>query len=129
MQEALYFFKGDEMATKVYLEKYAAKDAKGKILEPNPNQMLERITNEVARIERKYPNPIPHSVIADLIGNFKYIIFGGSGMAAIGLNKPVSLSNCFVIGGPDDSIESICDYWKDQAQLMKRRKNLHCVAA
>lgn len=121
MQEALYFFKGDEMAARVYLDKYAAKDSEGNVLEPDPRQMLDRIIKEFARIEKNYINPIPESTIRELLEGFRYIVCGGSVLASLGLNKPVSLSNCFVIGEVQDSIEDIYKLRTEQAHLMKRR--------
>ena len=64
-----------------------------------------------------------------LLKDFKYVIPGGSIMANLGKDIPTSLSNCFVIGQPEDSIESIFNYAKDAAQLYKRRKNTHCVTS
>lgn len=129
MKETVEYFKGDELASQVYLSKYAAKDDNGNPIEPYPNQRLSKIAEELARIEKKYLNPLSRKDIEDMLFDFKYIVLGGSAMASLGLNKPVSNSNCFVIASPNDSIDSIYDSRKDQAQLMKRRKNLHCVAA
>lgn len=59
--------------------------------------------------------------IYSLFKDFKYIIPGGSIMANLGSNNPTSLSNCFVVGQPEDNIEDIFNYARDSAQLFKRR--------
>lgn len=118
------YFDGDDMAANVWINKYALKDSSGNIYEMTPDDMHRRIASELARIEKKYPNPLPYEKIFDLIKNFKYIIPQGSPMAGIGNNFQVaSLSNCFVIGnsGNSDSYGGIMKIDQEQVQLMKRR--------
>ncbi len=123
-QEALKYFKGDELAARVWTSKYALKDSFGNIYEKSPDEMHRRLAKEIFRIEQKYPNPLSENEIYDLIKNFKYIIPAGSPMSGIG-NKfqTVSLSNCFVIGeeNPADSYGGILKIDQEQVQLMKRR--------
>ncbi|MCD4795107.1 MAG: adenosylcobalamin-dependent ribonucleoside-diphosphate reductase [Bacteroidales bacterium] len=123
-QEALKYFKGDELAARVWTSKYALKDSFGNIYEKSPDEMHRRLAKEISRIEQKYPNPLSENEIYDLIKNFKYIIPAGSPMSGIG-NKfqAVSLSNCFVIGeeNPADSYGGILKIDQEQVQLMKRR--------
>ncbi|MFO7369689.1 MAG: adenosylcobalamin-dependent ribonucleoside-diphosphate reductase [Bacteroidales bacterium] len=123
-KSTLAYFKGDELAATVWVNKYALKDSFGKIYEKNPDQMHWRIANEIHRIEQKYPNPIPLMVIHSLLKDFKYIIPQGSPMTGIGNNFQIaSLSNCFVIGnnGASDSYGGIMKIDQEQVQLMKRR--------
>ena len=123
-QSTLEYFKGDELAATVWVNKYALKDSFGKIYEKNPEQMHWRIANEIHRIEQKYPNPLPLMVIHSLLKDFKYIVPQGSPMTGIGNNFQIaSLSNCFVIGnpGPSDSYGGIMKIDQEQVQLMKRR--------
>jgi ribonucleoside-diphosphate reductase alpha chain len=123
-QSTLEYFKGDELAATVWVNKYALKDSFGKIYEKNPDQMHWRIANELYRIEQKYPNPVPLIVIHSLLKDFKYIVPQGSPMTGIGNNFQIaSLSNCFVIGnpGPSDSYGGIMKVDQEQVQLMKRR--------
>ncbi len=118
------YFKGDELAASVWVNKYALKDSDGNIFEATPDEMHHRIASEIARIEQKYPNPMSEDEIFQLIKDFKYIIPQGSPMAGIGNNAQiVSLSNCFVIGsdGPSDSYGAIMKTDQEQVQLMKRR--------
>jgi ribonucleoside-diphosphate reductase alpha chain len=118
------YFKGDEMAAKVWVNKYALKDSDGNIYELNPNHMHRRIAREIARIERKYQNPLSEETIFEVLKDFKYILPQGSPMAGIGNNLQVgSLSNCFVIGndGNSDSYGGIMKTDQEQVQLMKRR--------
>lgn len=118
------YFRGDELAARVWVNKYALKDSFGNIYEKTPNDMHRRLARELARIESKYNNPMSEDEIFDLIKDFKYIIPQGSPMAGIGNNYQVgSLSNCFVIGldGTPDSYGGIIKIDEEQVQLMKRR--------
>jgi len=121
---SLKYFKGDELAARVWINKYALKDSYDNIYEQSPQDMHVRIASEIARIEAKYPNPMSEEEIMGLIENFKYIVPQGSPMAGIGNKFQVaSLSNCFVIGnnGQSDSYGSIMKIDQEQVQLMKRR--------
>lgn len=118
------YFKSDALAATVWVNKYALKDSYGNIYEKTPDDMHRRIAHEIARIERKYPNPMSEEEIFDLIKGFKYIIPQGGPMTGIGNeNQIASLSNCFVIGvdGPADSYGAIIKIDEEQVQLMKRR--------
>lgn len=124
MEEATKYFDGDTLAAGVWMNKYALKNSEGKIFENSPDQMHRRIASEIARIEKKYPNPLSEDQIYELLKNFKYIIPAGSPMAGIGNNLQISsLSNCFVIGndGKSDSYGGIMKIDQEQVQLMKRR--------
>ena len=121
---SLQYFNGDELAARVWVNKYAVKDSFGNIYEKSPEDMHWRIANEVARIEAKYPNAISAQELFELLDHFKYIIPQGSPMTGIGNNYQVaSLSNCFVIGldGNADSYGAIIRIDEEQVQLMKRR--------
>ncbi|WP_405608563.1 adenosylcobalamin-dependent ribonucleoside-diphosphate reductase [Polaribacter sp. Asnod1-A03] len=124
LKASLKYFKNDELAATVWLNKYALKDSDGTIYESSPDDMHHRIAKEIARIEKKYKNPLSESVIFDVIKNFKYIVPQGSPMAGIGNPFQIgSLSNCFVIGnnGESDSYGGIMKIDEEQVQLMKRR--------
>ena len=121
---SLEYFKGDELAARVWATKYALKDSFGHLYELTPDDMHHRIASEIARIEKKYPNPMSEEKIFSLLKNFRYIVPQGSPMAGIGNNFQVgSLSNCFVIGldGQPDSYGGIIKIDEEQVQLMKRR--------
>ncbi|ASO04514.1 adenosylcobalamin-dependent ribonucleoside-diphosphate reductase [Arenibacter algicola] len=121
---SLEYFKGDDLAARVWVNKYALKDSQGNIYELTPDDMHHRIAKEISRIEQKYPNPLKEEQIFDLIKNFKYIVPQGSPMAGIGNPFQIaSLSNCFVIGneGQSDSYGGIMKIDQEQVQLMKRR--------
>jgi ribonucleoside-diphosphate reductase alpha chain len=118
------YFTGDELAAKVWVNKYALKDAYGNIYEKTPTDMHRRLASEVARVEKKYPNPLSEQELFDLFDHFRYIIPQGSPMTGIGNNYQIaSLSNCFVIGmdGKADSYGAIIRIDEEQVQLMKRR--------
>ena len=123
-QATLSYFGGDELAARVWVNKYAMKDSFGNIYEKSPVDMHWRIANEVARIEKKYKNPLTAQQVFDLLDHFRYIIPAGSPMTGIGnIQQVASLSNCFVIGldGKADSYGAIMRIDEEQVQLMKRR--------
>lgn len=123
-QATLAYFDGDELAARVWVNKYAMKDSFGNIYEKSPADMHHRLAGEMARIERKYPNPVSEEEIFSVLDHFRYIIPAGSPMTGIGNNYQVaSLSNCFVIGidGDADSYGAIMKEDEEQVQLMKRR--------
>jgi len=124
MAASLEYFKGDELAASVWINKYAMKDSFGNLYEHSPEDMHWRLANEFARIEKKYPNPLTEDEIYDLLKEFRYIVPQGGPMTGIGNNHQIaSLSNCFVIGHnkPADSYGGIMRIDEEQVQLMKRR--------
>lgn len=121
---SIKYFKGDELAANVWVNKYALKDSAGNLFEKTPDDMHRRIAQEIHRIELKYQNPMSEETIFNLLKDFKYIIPQGGPMSGIGNNEQiVSLSNCFVIGneGDSDSYGGILKVDQEQVQLMKRR--------
>lgn len=118
------YFGGDELAARVWANKYALKDSFGNLYELTPDDMHHRIASEIVRIEEKYPEPMTHDEVFDLMKDFRYIVPQGSPMTGIGNNFQVgSLSNCFVIGldGTPDSYGGVIRIDEEQVQLMKRR--------
>lgn len=118
------YFRGDELAARVWANKYALKDSYGNLFEKNPAEMHRRLAKEIARIEVKYPNPLSEDDVYELLKDFKYIIPQGGPMSGIGNKYQIaSLSNCFVIGhkNPADSYGGIMKIDQEQVQLMKRR--------
>jgi ribonucleoside-diphosphate reductase alpha chain len=124
IEKTTAYFKGDSLAANVWVNKYALRNAEGALYELTPDDMHRRIAREIARIEKKYPNPMTEDEIFELIRDFRYIIPQGSPMAGIGNSYQIgSLSNCFVIGndGASDSYGGIMKTDEEQVQLMKRR--------
>ena len=118
------YFNGDDLAARVWIDKYALKDEKGRIHESSPEQMHQRLAYEIARIEKKYPHPMKYGEVFELLDKFKYLIPQGGVMAGVGNDfQYTSLSNCFVIGprGNADSYGAILQVDEEQVQLMKRR--------
>ena len=118
------YFDGDDLAARVWVNKYALKDSDGTLYERTPDDMHRRIAAEIARIESKYTNPLSETEVYNLIKDFRYIVPQGSPMAGIGNPFQIaSLSNCFVIGteGSSDSYGAIMKIDQEQVQLMKRR--------
>lgn len=123
-EASFQFFQGDDLATKVWTTKYALKDSFGNTYELTPDDMHRRLAREIARIEKKYPNPLKEDELFELFRNFRYIVPQGSPMTGIGNDHQVaSLSNCFVIGFDTDadSYGAIIKLDEEQVQLMKRR--------
>ena len=123
-QSSLEYFKGDDLAARVWVNKYALKDSFGNIYEKNPDEMHRRLASEIARIEKKYPNPMTEEEVYQLLKDFKYIVPQGGPMTGIGNYFQIaSLSNCFVIWneGNSDSYGGIMKIDQEQVQLMKRR--------
>lgn len=124
LEASKIYFKGDELAASVWINKYALKDSQGNIYEKDPDDMHRRMAREIARIEAKYPNPLTEEQIYEVLKDFKYIVPQGGPMTGIGNQFQVaSLSNCFVIGndGSSDSYGGIMKIDQEQVQLMKRR--------
>lgn len=124
VQASLKYFNGDDLAARVWVNKYALKDSFGNIFELTPDDMHRRMAREIARIEKNYPNPLTEEEIYQTLKDFKYIVPQGGPMTGIGNNFQIaSLSNCFVVGneGRADSYGGILKIDQEQVQLMKRR--------
>ena len=123
-QASLEYFNGDDLAARVWVNKYALKDSFGNIYECSPDQMHRRLANEIARVEKKYKNPMDAEFVYNLLKGFKHIVPQGGPMTGVGNNYQIaSLSNCFVVGndGNSDSYGGIMKIDQEQVQLMKRR--------
>jgi len=124
VEASIEYFKGDELAARVWANKYALKDSFGNLYEKTPDDMHRRLAREIRRIELKYKNPLPEELIYGILKDFKYIVPQGGPMTGIGNDFQIaSLSNCFVIGndGDSDSYGGIMKIDQEQVQLMKRR--------
>ena len=130
------YFCGNELATSVWISKYALKDSDGNFLEKTPDDMHARMATEFARIEHEFPSkkhkdksaygnsrtPLTKDDIYNLFAQFRDIIPQGSIMAVLGdTTYTGSLSNCVVISSPYDSYGGISFTDEQLAQLMKRR--------
>lgn len=132
--EVLNYFNGDDLAANVWQSKYAQEGEK------TPDDMHRRLAKEFARIEEKYKleeplkdrlqnlssygqkrDSLSEESIYNLFKDFKYIVPQGSIMSQLGSKSIGSLSNCFVIGQPEDSYGGIFQKDEEMAQLMKRR--------
>lgn len=121
-EASLKYFQGDELAARVWVNKYALKDSFGNLFERTPDDLHHRLASEIARIEKKYPNPLSEKELFTLFEGFKYIVPQGGPMTGIGNDFQIgSLSNCFVVGNGADSYGGIMMVDQEQVQLMKRR--------
>jgi len=143
MDKLLKYFHGDNLAAKVWRDKYQLKDDMERPLEETPDDMHKRMAKAIFESDTKYltieksslyrhydqlshygkiRERLSEESIFDLLKDFKYIIPGGSTMTMLGNHYQIgSLSNCFVIGQPDDSYAGIMKLREEQVQLMKRR--------
>ncbi|MDB4337649.1 ribonucleoside-diphosphate reductase, adenosylcobalamin-dependent, partial [bacterium] len=121
-ESSLEYFKGDELASNVFVTKYALSNKHGDYLETSPHDMHKRIASEFARIEKKYPKPMTEDEIFNLLDSFSYVVPQGSPMSGIGNNNQIqSISNCFVIDPPCDSYGGILKTDQELVQIAKRR--------
>jgi ribonucleoside-diphosphate reductase alpha chain len=121
-EASLKYFQGDELAARVWVNKYALKDSYGNLFELTPDDLHHRLSSEIARVEKKYPNPLAEKELFELFEGFKYIVPQGGPMTGIGNDfQTGSLSNCFVVGNGADSYGGIMMVDQEQVQLMKRR--------
>lgn len=114
---------GDELAAKVFVDKYALRNSKMELIEKTPDDMHRRMASEFARIEsKKFKNPLTESEIYEYFKNFNRIVAQGSPMYGIG-NKAqfISLSNCYVVDSPHDAYGSIMEADENLVQISKRR--------
>ena len=123
LENSIKYYNGDDLAAKVFLDKYALRNNNGVLLEDIPYKMHLRIANEFARIEKgKFKIPLSVDEILGYLDRFKYIIPQGSPMFGIGNNfQIISLSNCFVVDSPVDSVGGILKTDQQLAQICKRR--------
>jgi len=121
-EKSLEYFNGDDLAAKVFVDKYALRDLDSNFDELTPDDMHHRIAKEFAKIESKYDNPMPEEEIYELLKDFKYIVPQGSPMSAIGNPYQIqSAGNCFVVESPADSYAGICHTDQQMVHLQKRR--------
>lgn len=138
-ESSLKYFNGDELAATTWIKKYCLKNNDETFNELNPDDMHKRMAKEFAKVEQSYEHntdnqknlklseygynrgSLNEDSIYNLFKDFKYVIPGGSVMSGLGSPLPVSLSNCWVIDGPNDSIDDIFRVCNEQSQLMKRR--------
>lgn len=118
---SLEYFNGDELAAKVFADKYSLQNEVGEFLECSLEDTLKRSANEFSRVENKYPNPLDKKVISDYLLS-KTIMPQGSPISGIGNPYQVmSISNCFVLESPYDSYGGIMKTDQEEAHLMRRR--------
>lgn len=123
LAETIKYFNGDDLAAKVWLDKYALYDNEDNLLELTPTDMHKRLAKEFARIEQnKFKHPLSYDEIFAMFDRFKRIIPQGSPMYGVGNKyKYISLSNCFVISPPYDSYSGIMHTDAEMVALSSRR--------
>ncbi len=117
------YFKHDELAYDVWRSKYQQN-------EETVEQFFSRLSDNfyrefkhhdsLSKYGKERLNEPYNKTLKTLFEDFKYVIPGGSVLAGIGTDKPVSLSNCYVVG-TKDSVSEIFDTAKQMANIYKRR--------
>ena len=123
LDASIKYFNGDELAAKVFIDKYALRNENMDLVESTPDDMHRRIAREFARIEKKkFKSPLSENEIYDLLKGFDRIVPQGSPMYGTG-NKYqfISLSNCYVVESPLDAYGSIMEADENLVQIGKRR--------
>jgi ribonucleoside-diphosphate reductase alpha chain len=123
LRDSIEYFNNDELAGKVFVDKYALRNKENDLFHENtPKDMHRRISVNIARIQkRKYTSPLSEEQIFNLIDRFKYIVPQGSPMYGIGNPNYVSIGNCFVLDPPEDTYNSILATDEQLVQISKRR--------
>ncbi len=118
----LEYFAGDELAATVASSKYLLRNSKNEYLESSPEQMIDRVAREFARVESRYTNPVSFDRIRASMERFRYIVPQGSPLFGIGnTHQTCSIANCFVVDSPIDSYGGILRTDEELVQIMKRR--------
>lgn len=119
LEAAQAYFHGEKLPATVFAGKYALRDKENNFYELTPADMRVRMAREFARIEANYPNALSEKMI---LAYLDLIYPQGSPMFGIGNPfQTVSLSNCAVLGNPQDTMSSILETGRDMANLYKRR--------
>src|SRR5450759_1223647 len=83
-EASLKYFQGDELAARVWVNKYALKDSFGNLFELTPDDLHHRLAREIHRVEMKYKNPLSEELIYSVLKDFRYIVPQGGPMTGIG---------------------------------------------
>jgi len=120
-EKSLSFFRGDDLASSVWMSKYALKKDES-YLELDPTDTINRMTDGIYGAEILQPNSLTREDIHEQLNGFKKFIFGGSIQFGLGNTYQVSsLGNCFFINNGADSYGGIFNTDEQMVQLMKRR--------
>ena len=118
---SLKYFNNDELAAKIFVDKYALRDQNSNLLELLPDDMFNRVCRELARIEKdKFKEPLSFEELRELV-NFKYICPQGRVLFGCGnLYQYVTCANCYSVPSPLDSYSGI--HYTDEhiTQISKR---------
>lgn len=109
-------FKGDEIASSVFLKKYALRDFDNKIVEFTLEEAKERWAKTISSAEVLFNNPDKEDVAEETFLKYfkelyEYLLPAGRQMFALG-NEYVSnatYTNCYVTKIKEDSLEGIYD--------------------
>jgi len=107
-----------DIQAQVFAEKYALRDADGRLLEHSPEEMWRRVAREIASVEKEEVRKEWEENFYWLLSGFRFIpggrILFGAGQR--GRGRRVTLLNCYVIPIKEDSIEGIFEWCKEAAR-------------
>jgi ribonucleoside-diphosphate reductase alpha chain len=113
-------FGGDEYRSSVLINKYLLRDRLGNFIEHSAEEVCNRVSKVLAA-HTDYPE-YWQAVYKEAIANFKGVVPQGSILAAAGNDEYLqSLSNCFVVPSPADTMAGIMRSNEMLAQIFKRR--------
>lgn len=105
---------------KVFLDRYALKDKKGKPMEKSPQEMWKRVAKGVATYEKdRQKAAFWEKKYYWAMQDFKYVP-GGRILSGAGTGYKVTFYNCYVLPSPKDSRDGILDNLKEMVEIMAR---------
>ena len=115
-KDTLDFFKGDQIRSRVFFEKYALKDELGRTVETTPQQMWERVAREIGGTELSEEKEREWTAkFMWLLQDFRFLP-GGRILFGAGQGRKTTLLNCYVVPVKDDTIEAIFEWCKEAAR-------------
>jgi ribonucleoside-diphosphate reductase alpha chain len=114
--ETLAAFGGDELRARVFYEKYALRDAKGRQTEKVPDDMFRRVAAELASPEADDERRKEWAAkFYWLLQDYRFVP-GGRILFGAGQMRKSTLLNCYFFKIREDSIEAIFDWCKEAAR-------------
>lgn len=126
LEACLDYYKGELTPASVVHKKYLLKNKEGQFVEKTPADMHFRLAAEFTRAELKFNAELDAKAFFkrcfELFDRFSHVVPQGSPMAAVGNPYQIqSLSNCFVVESPKDTMEGIFTTGLELSQIYKRR--------
>lgn len=108
----------DGIRNKVFLDRYALKDAGGSPLEKTAEEMWRRVAKGIAGVEKKVSDKKKwEEKFYQVMEGFKFLP-GGRILSGAGTGFDVTYFNCFVIPNPPDSRQGIMENLTQMIEIM-----------